>query len=69
MESAVIEKLNNSSIFLLADLFPWFNNGMKINAAADNEDSMVLINLGTDTDLGLNGFKRKNIIRLEEIQA
>jgi len=50
MESAGIEKLNRAARFLLACLFPWFNNGKKINAAAGNEDSMALINLGTGTD-------------------
>ena len=70
MESAGIEKLNRAASLLLACLFPWFNNGKKINAAAGNEDSMVLINLGTGTDLDfLNGFKRKNIIRFKKIQA
>lgn len=65
------------SNLLVIDLFPWFNKGKKINAAAGNEDSMGLINLGTDTDLFrsnsfgaiLNGFKHKYIIQLTEIQA
>lgn len=50
IESAGAEKLNSALNFLLIGLFPWFNNGKKINAAADNEDSMAFINLGTDTD-------------------
>jgi hypothetical protein len=50
IESVYAEKLNRALNFLLIGLFPWFNNGKKINAAAGNEDSMALINLGTDTD-------------------
>jgi hypothetical protein len=38
-------------------------------AAAEKEDNMAFINLGTDSDLRvLNGFKHKNIIRLQKIQ-
>ena len=50
IESACTEKSNSALNFLLIGLFPWFNKGKKINAAADNEDSMALINLGTGTD-------------------
>jgi len=41
-------------------LLPVFSRGSIINAAAEKEDNMALMNLGTDTDFGfLNGLKRK----------
>ena len=44
----MVKKLDSN--FARAELFPVFNNGSNINAAADREDDMVFINLGTDTD-------------------
>jgi hypothetical protein len=44
----LVKKLDSN--FARAELFPVFNNGSNINAAADREDDMVFINLGTDTD-------------------
>jgi hypothetical protein len=53
-----------------SDLLPAFSKGSSINAAAEKEDNMALMNLGTDTDFGfLNGLKRKNIIHFSKMQA
>ena len=45
---SLVKKLDSN--FARAELFPAFNNGRNINAAAEREDNMVFINLGTDTD-------------------
>ena len=64
----MIKKLDSN--FARAELFPAFNKGSNINAAAEREDNMVFINLGTDTDSDfLNGLKHKNIIHFQKIQG
>ena len=47
MES-LIKKMDSN--FDRVELFPAFNKGSNINAAAGKEDNMIFINLGTDTD-------------------
>ena len=58
MKLIAIESLNvnNDWNFTGLDLFPAFNSGISINAAAGNEDNMALINLGTG--YGFRFFKR-----------
>jgi len=43
-------KKKSDGNFTRAELLPVFNKGSSINAAAEKEDNMAFINLGTDTD-------------------